>query len=89
MPRRLNQVAEDADMQPQGRARRVDVADRAQQLPRQVRRWRTVKQLTEELEFSSPDACRVWLKRHGVASVRRGRIILVSPLDIDRVLRKV
>lgn len=55
--------------------------------PRQLRGWRTVKELTEELRFPTEDACRAWLRRQGIASVRRGRVILVDGLDIDRALR--
>jgi hypothetical protein len=54
---------------------------------RQLRGWRTVKELTEELRFPSEDACRAWLRRAGIPSVRRGRIILVDGLDVDRELR--
>lgn len=49
--------------------------------------WRTVKELTEELRFSSAKACRSWLARQGIQSVRRGRVILVSVVDVDRALR--
>jgi hypothetical protein len=56
-------------------------------LPRQG--WRTVRELRDELRFPSDEACRVWLKRQGIASVRRGRVILVSAIDIERALRKV
>ena len=55
--------------------------------PRQLKGWRTVKELTEELRFCSEDACRMWLRRQGIASVRRGRFILVDGLDVDRALR--
>jgi hypothetical protein len=55
--------------------------------PRPLRGWRTVKELTEELRFPSEEACRVWLRRQRVASVRRGRVILVDGLDIDKALR--
>jgi len=57
--------------------------------PRQVGRWMTIKDVTADLRFPSEEACRVWLKRQGIASVRRGRFILVSPIDIERALRKV
>jgi hypothetical protein len=50
--------------------------------------WRTVKELRDELRFPSDDAVRTWLRRHGIVSVRRGRIILVDGLDIDRALRE-
>lgn len=66
-------------------ARPLDGANR----PRQLRGWRTVKELTEELRFPSEDACRVWLRRQRIASVRRGRVILVDGLDVDRALRGV
>jgi hypothetical protein len=56
---------------------------------RHVRTWRTVKELAEELQFPSHDACRAWLRRHGIVRVRRGRMIWVDGLDVDRVLRKV
>jgi hypothetical protein len=56
--------------------------------PRPLRGWRTVKDLTEELRFPSEDACRSWLRRQGIVSVRRGRIILVDGLDVDAALRK-
>jgi hypothetical protein len=54
---------------------------------RQLRGWRTVKELTEELRFPSEDACRAWLRRAHIPSVRRGRVILVDGLDVDRQLR--
>lgn len=57
--------------------------------PRQLRGWRTVRELVEELRFPSPDACRVWLRRQGIVTVRRGKIILVDGLDVDKALRKV
>lgn len=49
--------------------------------------WRTVKQLREELCFPSDDACRTWLRRQQIVGVRRGRVILVDGLDVDRALR--
>ena len=49
--------------------------------------WRTVRELRDELRFPSDDACRAWLRRQGIASVRRGRFILVDGLDVDRALR--
>lgn len=55
--------------------------------PRQLRGWRTVKELTEELRFPTADACRSWLRRQGIVGVRRGRVILVDGLDVDRALR--
>ena len=55
--------------------------------PRQLKGWRTVRELTEELRFVSEDACRTWLRRQRIVSVRRGRFILVDGLDVDRVLR--
>jgi hypothetical protein len=56
--------------------------------PRQLKGWRTVRELTEELRFPSEDACRTWLRRNHIPNVRRGRFILVDGLDIDRTLRK-
>lgn len=55
--------------------------------PRQLSGWRTVKELREELRFSSDKAVRSWLTRQGIASVRRGRVILIDGLDVDRALR--
>ena len=52
-----------------------------------TRTWRTVKELTEELRFPSVRACRAWLHRQGIASVRRGRVILVDPQDVEQALR--
>lgn len=56
-------------------------------LPRPKRGWRTVRELREELRFPSDDACRTWLRRQGIVGVRRGRVILVDGLDVDRALR--
>lgn len=56
---------------------------------RALKGWRTVKQITADLQFSTEDACRHWLRREGIKSVRRGRVILVDALDIDAALRKV
>lgn len=60
---------------------------------RQLRRYLSIKQLVVQLDFvttapSNPeDACRTWLRRHRIVGLRRGRVILVDPLDIDRALR--
>jgi hypothetical protein len=64
------------DRQPRGNA-----------VTRPLKGWRTVKELTEELRFPSEHACRAWLLRQGIASVRRGRVILVDRLDVDRAIR--
>jgi len=56
--------------------------------PRPLKGWRTVRELAQELRFPSEGACRSWLTRHGIVSVRRGRFILVDGLDVDRALRK-
>jgi len=61
--------------------------EQVRQQPRPLRGWRTVKELTEELRFSSEDACRTWLRRQGIVGVRRGRVILVDGLDVDKALR--
>ena len=61
----------------------LDAVDR----PRPLKGWRTVRELREELRFPSDKACRAWLARQGIASVRRGRFILVDGLDVDRALR--
>lgn len=47
----------------------------------------TVKQVADWLSFSSEDACRKYLRRHHVPSLRRGRVILLSPRDVEAVLR--
>lgn len=52
-------------------------------------RLRTVRELADELRFSSEDACRTWLRRHRVPVLRRGRVILVDPRDLDLVLRRI
>ena len=57
--------------------------------PRQLRGWRTVKELTSELRFTSEKACREWLAYWNVPSIRRGRIILVDGLDVDAQLRQL
>lgn len=57
------------------------------QKPRALAGWRTVKELKDELRFPSDHAVRMWLSRQGIASVRRGRVILVSGVDVDRALR--
>ena len=57
--------------------------------------WLTVRELAEDLRFTvtapadPAKACREWLDRHGIASVRRGRVILVAASDVERELRKV
>lgn len=62
--------------------------------PRQLKGWRSIKQLAAELDFvtTAPtdpeDACRTWLRRQGIVGVRRGRVILVDGLDVDAALRK-
>lgn len=61
--------------------------------PRALKGWRTVKELAEELRFtvtapSDPEkACREWLAANGIVGVRRGRVILVDGLDVDKALR--
>jgi len=50
--------------------------------------WRTVKELTEDLRFPSAKACRAWLDRKAIPRVKRGRVILVDGLDVDRELRR-
>lgn len=54
---------------------------------RPLKGWRTVRELREELRFPSDDATRTWLRRQGIVGVRRGRVILVDGLDVDRALR--
>lgn len=80
--RLLNQPSEPLAPESQDSARPVHLTHR----PRQLKGWRTVKELVEELRFSSEDACRAWLRRHDIPSVKRGRVILVDGLDIDRAL---
>lgn len=80
---RPNRVAQDERVQSEDRPRPLDIPHR----PRKG--WRTVKELTEELRFSSEDACRSWLRRERIVGVRRGRVILVDGLDVDRALRRV
>jgi hypothetical protein len=42
--------------------------------PPQLKGWRTLKELAEELGFPSEQACRAWLSPE-VPSVRRARVI--------------
>lgn len=55
--------------------------------------WISVKQLAVDLDFTTTapgnpeDACRQWLRRNQIVGVRRGRVILVDSLDVDRALR--
>lgn len=61
--------------------------------PRQLRRYLSIKQLVVQLDFvttapaNPEDACRNWLRRHRIVGLRRGRVILIDPLDIERALR--
>lgn len=61
--------------------------------PRQLPGWFTVKELAERLRFtvtapSDPEkACRDWLKAKRIVGVKRGRVILIDGLDVDRALR--
>lgn len=52
-----------------------------------MRGWLSVKDITAALRFPSEDACRHWLRRAGIASVRRGRVILIDERDLDHALR--
>jgi len=64
--------------------------------PTQLRGWKTIKELSVELRFdvTAPgdpeDATRAWLRRQRppIATVRRGRVILVDDFDIQRALQK-
>lgn len=78
---RPQRVLQHQAVQAQHGPRAFHVTDR----PRQG--WRTVKELRDELRFSSDRACREWLARQGIVGVRRGRVILVDGLDVDRALR--
>lgn len=68
---------------------RRERVDRRPQQPRVPDQWRTVKELVVQLRFPSDKACRAWLTRQGIGCVKRGRIILVNPVDVDRALNKV
>ena len=63
--------------------------------PQQRPGWLTVRELAEALRFTvtapaDPEkAYREWLDRHQIPSVRRGRVILVSAIDVERELRKL
>lgn len=69
-----------------GAERRTD-GDQVPHDRRPLRGWRTVKELRDELRFPSDDACRTWLRRSGIVGVRRGRVILIDGLDVERKLR--
>jgi hypothetical protein len=56
---------------------------------RPLKGWRTTKELAEELRFPNAKACREWLRREHIVGVRRGRVILVDGLDVQKALRKV
>lgn len=64
--------------------------------PLQLRGWKTIKELSRELRFdvTAPgdpeDATRAWLRRQKppIATVRRGRVILVDDFDIQRALKR-
>lgn len=53
----------------------------------------TIPELAARLRFTetapgNPEAsCRDWLRREGIVSLRRGRVILVEGTDVDRKLR--
>lgn len=53
----------------------------------------TIAELAVRLRFTesapgNPEAsCREWLQREGIMSLRRGRVILVDGVDVDRKLR--
>ncbi len=57
--------------------------------------WLTVKEVAERLRFTvtapacPEEACRAFLRRQRVTPLRRGRINLFSPVDVDRLLTKV
>jgi hypothetical protein len=84
-----NQTAQAVAPARQQSARPLDAADRLQQRGRFV----GIKQLTIDLDFvttapgNPEDACRTWLRRHGIVSLRRGRTILIDWRDVERVLR--
>ena len=48
--------------------------------------WLTTAEASEYLRCPTRDACRKWLDRHHVATVKRGRIVLVHRGDLERVL---
>lgn len=57
--------------------------------------WLTVKEVAERLRFTvtaphdPEEACRKWLKREGIVSVKRGgRVLLVDERDINAALRR-
>lgn len=80
----LQQMSQSPDAPIEQGPRPLHVPDR----PRKG--WRTVRELRDELRFSSDDACRKWLRREGIMRVRRGkdgRVILIDGVDVDRALR--
>lgn len=54
-----------------------------------LRGLRTVKDLTVDLRFPSEKACRQWLQRQRVPCLKRGRVLLIDPRDVEVKLRKV
>jgi hypothetical protein len=53
---------------------------------RPLKGWLTVKEIRDELRFTSDDAVRHWLRRQRITAVKRGRVILVDRFDLERAL---
>jgi hypothetical protein len=53
-----------------------------------LRDLRTVKELAADLRFPSEKACRSWLHRQRIPFLKRGRVILIDPRDVEAKLRK-
>lgn len=68
--------------------------DRAARLPQALtfgrgRALRTTAQIRDEYQFPSIDAVRMWLVRHQVPVLRRGRVLLADLRDCDAVMRRL
>lgn len=56
--------------------------------PWRTRELRTTEQIRDIYQWKSVDAVRIWLRRHRVPMLRRGRVILSDLRDIDAVMKR-
>lgn len=50
---------------------------------------RTTEQLKDEYQFPTIAAVRMWLRRHRIAVLRRGRVLLADQRDVEREMRRL
>ncbi len=53
------------------------------------RQLRTTEQLRDEYQFPSIAAVRMFLRRHRIAVLRRGRQLLADQRDVEREMRRL